>query len=155
MLFYVLNRASDPNIRALVLLPLAWAIGALSGLIASFAWDTTVHPPTVIHASGSTVPSVTLYGYRDGAFRGTAVGVRVFAREDPIVIAPDGSFAIDHPAFDIEEVTVAVPPGMLFVASRNGKKYYSVDSAAGERIVPKNRMYFPDAASAERAGFRP
>jgi hypothetical protein len=50
-------------------------------------------------------------------------------------------------------VTVPVPPGMRFVASKKGKKYHAVDSASGERIAPENRVYFPDAASAERAGY--
>ena len=41
----------------------------------------------------------------------------------------------------------------MVVASKRGKKYYSVGSAAEESLTPDNRIYFPDAASAERAGY--
>ena len=123
--------------------------------MASYAADTVAHPPVVLRQSGSVVAVVTLEGFRDGALRGRGAGVRVFARDEPIALAPDGSFSIAHPAFRIEEVSVPVPPGMRFVASKNGKKYYRVDSAAGERIAPKNRRYFPDEASAHAAGFTP
>ena len=132
---------------------LAFSCGSLSGLVCAFAYDADTHPPVILRASGSIAPAVTLEGFRDGALRGTAAGVRLFARDQAVDVAPDGSFAIVHPAFRVEEVSVPVPAGMHFVASRSGKKYYKVDSAAGERIAPKNRVYCPDAAAAERAGF--
>lgn len=48
-----------------------------------------------------------------------------------------------------------VPAGMYFVASNRGKKYYPVDSPAAARLKSENRVYFPDAAAAKRAGFLP
>lgn len=134
---------------------LAFSAGSLAGLVCAFAFDVQSHPPNIVHASGSLVASIMLEGFRDGALRGTAAGVRVFARDEAVALAPDGSFAIVHPAFRIEEVSVPVPPGMRFVASKNGKKYYRVDSASGECIAPQNRVYFRDSASAESAGFLP
>lgn len=134
---------------------LAFGTGSLAGTVAGLSFRHA-EPPSIARGSGAGVATVVFEGFRDGALRGRAAGdLRLFARDDGVEIAPDGRFAIVHPAFRIEEVTVPVPPGMRFVASKNGKKYYRVDSAAGERIAPQNRRYFPDAAAAEAAGFRP
>ncbi len=133
---------------------LACCIGVIAGLIWAFTLQIDMHPPLSIRGSGATIASVTFEGFRDGALRGHAVGpLRLYVRDDAIMVDASGSFAIHHPAFRIEEVTIRVPDGMQFVASRKGKKYYSVTSAAGERIAPHNRVYFPDATSAEAAGF--
>ncbi len=135
---------------------LAFAVGCLAGLAHAFAFGTASHPPTVFHQSGSAVAAVSVEAFRDGALRGTAVGpVRLFFRDEAVAVGPDGTFAAVVPAFRVEEVSVVVPEGMLFVASKKGKKYHPVDSAAGERIVPENRVYFRDSASAEAAGFTP
>lgn len=134
---------------------LAFSAGALSGLIHAFVVQATLHPPIIVHGSGATVAAVTLDGFRDGALRGHAQNVRLFARDQAVEIAPDGAFAIVHPAFRVEEVSVEVPKGMMFVASKKGKKYYPVTSAGGERIVPENRVYFPNETAARAAGFVP
>lgn len=133
---------------------LAFAVGCLAGLAHAFAFETSARPPTVVHQSGSAVAAVSVESFRDGALRGTAAGpVRLFFRGVPVDIAPDGEFSALVPAFRVEEVSVVVPEGMRFVASKKGKKYYPVDSAGGERIAPQNRVYFPDEGSAEAAGF--
>lgn len=40
-----------------------------------------------------------------------------------------------------------------FVASKTGKKYYAVDSAAGKKIKEENRVYFKTGEEAEAAGY--
>lgn len=40
-----------------------------------------------------------------------------------------------------------------FVASTTGKKYYEVESAAGQKIKEENRVYFKTAKEAEAAGY--
>ncbi|MDD5075076.1 MAG: S1 RNA-binding domain-containing protein, partial [Candidatus Peribacteraceae bacterium] len=40
-----------------------------------------------------------------------------------------------------------------FVASKTGKKYYELDSAAGQKIKQENRVYFKTEKEAEKAGF--
>ncbi len=131
---------------------LALGVGVLTGLLCSLAVREV--PVVARSGCGATVVAVTFDGFRDGLLRGRSAGpVRLFAGEEPVEVAEDGSFAFDHPGFHIEEVTVPVPAGMKFVASRKGKKYYSVTSAAGSRIAPGNRVYFPDDAAARGAGF--
>lgn len=148
-----LLRRFDPEVL-LQVSNLAFALGAgvLVGLVCSLAVREV--PVAVRSGSGATVVAVTFDGFRDGLLRGRSAGpIRLFAGDEAVEVAADGSFAFDHPGFHIEEVTVPVPAGMKFVASRKGKKYYSVISAAGERIAPANRVYFPDEASARAAGF--
>ncbi len=43
--------------------------------------------------------------------------------------------------------------GAKFVASKTGKKYYALDSAAGKKIKEENHMYFKTEKEAEKAGF--
>jgi hypothetical protein len=40
------------------------------------------------------------------------------------------------------------------VASKKGKKYYSVFSPEGEKLAPDNRIYFKTAADAEAKGYK-
>lgn len=42
---------------------------------------------------------------------------------------------------------------LAFVASKSGKKYYAVDSAAGKKIAEENRVYFASEKEAEAAGY--
>jgi hypothetical protein len=43
---------------------------------------------------------------------------------------------------------------MNFVASKRGKLYYPVKKAAGQQIVPENRIYFRTEEEAPAAGYR-
>lgn len=45
------------------------------------------------------------------------------------------------------------PEGAKFVASKDGKKFYSVDSAGGKKIKAEKRIYFKDEKEAEEAGY--
>jgi len=105
-------------------------------------------------ADTADVAVVSIDGINNGALTGTAQGAVRLVAGDRIVL-PDGSgaFVIDDAAILTNRVSIIVPEGMHFVASKRGKKYYPVDSANGQQIVPGNRVYFPDAGSAERAGF--
>lgn len=152
MLSALLRRIDPDTLSLASMIAFTLGTGVLTGLVCSLAVRDI--PVVARSGSGATVVAVTFEGFRDGLLRGRSAGpVRLFAGEQPVEVAPDGSFAFDHPGFHIEEVTVPVPAGMRFVASRKGKKYYSVTSAAGERIAPGNRVYFPDEASARAAGF--
>lgn len=99
---------------------------------------------------------VRIDGIRDGALEGTLSGdVRLFAGDRLVLTGSGGHFRITDRPLLTNTVTVRAPEGMLFVASSRGKKYYSIGSPDGDRIVPENRVYFLDAAAAERAGYVP
>ncbi len=102
------------------------------------------------------VPVVQVEGMREGVVRGHISGdVRVFWGDQMILPDGSGAFQIAEDVLLTEEMVVKIPDGMQFVASRKGKKYYSVTSALGERIKPANRVYFPTADEAEASGFLP
>ena len=86
------------------------------------------------------------------------IAQKSFADVSPMVLREDTRPRIVREASSSSSsqahvIEVRVPAGMQFVASRKGKKYYAVDSAGGERIVPKNRVYFETAQEAESAGY--
>lgn len=53
------------------------------------------------------------------------------------------------------DVTDLIPTADLFVASKNGSKYYFPDCSHAKRIKPENLVDFPSAAAAEQAGYEP
>lgn len=128
----------------------------LSGYIAGRAvsFEQFADPPFYLEPdTRPRIPVVQIEGVKGDAFIGHIRGdVRVFWGEEMII--PDGSGAFRVPSDLLtEEIAVPVPDGMHFVASRQGKKYYPVASAMGERIKPQNRRYFRTAVEAEEAGF--
>ena len=101
--------------------------------------------------------SVVIFeGVRDGKVFGSVRGeVRVWIGDNQIMLDDDGFFAEDPGPLIVNEISVLVPDGMKFVASKRGRKYYKISSNAGQRIVPGNRVYFRSANEAEMAGYRP
>lgn len=112
-------------------------------------------PPTVLRDDiRPSISVVRLEGLRDGAMHGTLSGeVRLFAGDTIIIPDGSGAFRIADRSFLTNVVTIRAPAGMRFVASKRGHTYYPVGSKGGESIVPTNRIYFPDAVSASRAGY--
>ena len=109
----------------------------------SFLTDTRTGAPTVVFE-----------GIVDGLLRGAVRGdVRVFIDTDHIETDANGFFAVDPGALRTNVITIHVPDDAEFVASVRGTRYYPVFSSAGEKIVPRNRVYFANEDEAEAAGF--
>jgi len=102
------------------------------------------------------LPVVRVREINNGAITGTVdQGARLVLGEDLVLPKEDGSFRIDAKAFLVNVIDIKIPHGVLFVASSRGKNYYPVDSSAGERLAPQNRIYFRSAAEAEAMGYKP
>ncbi len=115
--------------------------------------DAVLH---LVQDTRSPVPTVHIHGIENGMIQGSITGVaRVFFGDELAVSDASGSFLLPADILTVNEITVPVPEGMLYVASKQGEKYYSVESSGGARIKPENRVYFPDKESAVKAGFRP
>ncbi len=128
-----------------------YSIGATSA-----AW--TLYPASPLRIvddhSEEDIPVVHIDGIRNGALIGTVSGmVRLVAGDNPVSLSASGTFAIADTSILTNVIEIVIPPGMHFVASAKGKKYYSITSAAGNQIVPQNRVYFPTEASAQKAGY--
>ena len=80
-------------------------------------------------------------------------GARLVIGETVVIPKPNRTFAIAADSFLVNVFDVQVPDGARYVASRKGKKYYSVESSAGNRLAPQNRLYFRSAPEAEAMGY--
>ena len=132
---------------------LAVTLGGLVGELHGRSWTFANIAPAIHQDVRSLVPTVTIQDISDGMIHGVATGhVRLFGG-DHTVQNSSGAFAI--PLSQLTKiVTVIIPPGMKFVASKNGTKYYPVNSPSGAKIVVKNRVYFADSESAEKSGYK-
>jgi hypothetical protein len=100
------------------------------------------------------VPVVQIDGVQNGLLQGFIFGnARVNIAGTTLV--QSGAFTLDAAPLLQNEVLVNIPNGVHFVASKRGKKYYKVSSAAGARIIPSNRVYFRSETQAQSAGYLP
>jgi hypothetical protein len=93
-------------------------------------------------------------GILKGSLEGEEVRIVVRNAKEPYSLFP-GEFA-----FSVEEILpllqkIPAPEGMAFVASKNGKYFYPLDSPRAALITPKNRIFFRDEQHAENEGFFP
>jgi len=130
------------------------ALGAATGIASVFLWKTDALPFDIAAASPG-IPTVVIESAPGGKVEGRVEGSARLLLGNDLVANGSGSFSGVMQGSLPKVVEVAVPPGMKYVASKNGKKFYSVTSGMGNRILPKNRVYFPDAASAKAAGYAP
>lgn len=120
------------------------------------AWMTHPAPPLAVIADDTPapIPVVRIDGIRNGTLVGSMTGVvRLVARDLIIFSNTNGSFAIRDSKLLTNVIEISVPPGMHFVASKRGKKYYPIGSASAANLAPANRVYFPTAEAARGAGF--
>ena len=99
-------------------------------------------------------PIVHVEEINDGNIIGmVGTGARLIIGNEAVVPRPDRSFAVPARPFLVNIIDVPIPRSAQFVASRRGRKYYPVDSSAGQRLVPENRLYFRTAEEAEALGY--
>jgi hypothetical protein len=126
----------------------------IGGTLSAWTFHPTPHLAVIADETPAPVPVVQIEGIRNGALVGSVTGdVRLIARDRFIPVYHSGSFAIADSKLLTNIIEIRVPPGMKFIASKRGKKYYPVDSASAAGLTPANRIYFPSAAAAEAAGF--
>ncbi len=142
------------DIFAILLLLIGLCAGIAVGIAAVFLWKSDSVAFETRDAI-PPIPTVIIEAAPTGRVEGRVLGnARVLLAND---LAAQGSGAfkgVMQGSLPIV-VEVLVPPGMKYVASKTGKKYYDVTSAMGNRLLPKNRVYFPDRGSAEAAGYKP
>jgi hypothetical protein len=111
-------------------------------------------PITIKEDARPRIPVVAIDGIVDGYLRGNTSGhVRLFIGEELVITDGSGTFAVPPDLFLEHIVTVDIPEGMNFVASRRGKKYYPLSSSQAKRLIPENRLYFKTAEEAQKAGY--
>ncbi len=108
--------------------------------------------PLTITASVSPRFSTVRIEEIGSVFSGTASGsVRLFLGDRSVPIE-GGKFQVSL----VKNITpkTAAPVGMQFVASKRGKYYYRLNTAAANALSEANRLYFPSAEEAESAGYK-
>lgn len=145
--------SSREDILGVLLLLLGGCVGA-SFALAAASLRVSEALPFEIADVARPVPTVIIAAAPPGRFEGILSGSGRVMLGETLVAAGSGSFSGVMAGSLPVVVEVRVPPGMHFVASKTGKKYYAVDSAMGNRLLPKNRVYFPDRAAAEAAGYK-
>lgn len=130
---------------------LALVLGYLAGrLVTAQSMQDT--PLTIVDDSRPRVPVMRIDGREQDTIVGSVEGdVRILLDATGIPVQ-DGRFRI--PLSSVKTIqTVIIPPGMQFVASKNGTKYYPVTAKEAEKLVPQNRVYFRNREEAEAAGY--
>ena len=72
-------------------------------------------------------------------------------------LEPGDSFEIPIYQVKLEQYYSArdLPDGMQYIASKQGKYYYSVLNPKAFSITPKNRLHFTTKEEAEKMGYLP
>ncbi|MFH0770586.1 MAG: hypothetical protein V1926_04370 [Candidatus Peregrinibacteria bacterium] len=147
----------DISLTLLVLVSMFLTVGMVAyvaGRMVTFVQVRRHTVTSIVRNTDSVIPVIAIEGVRNGTLTGTMSGaVRFFLGDQFIIPSPDGTFAVAPDVLFLNRVDVFIPDGMRFVASRRGKKYYSVESAEGSAILPENRVYFRTTGEAEEAGF--
>jgi len=158
--FFALSFLPLPLLRPASALPLlgclglACVLGYGAGRIVSAQRVSGNAPVVMREDTREGVPVVRLDRIVNGELRGTLNGDARLFLGDRLVTVQSGSFRIPANELLMNFITIEVPEGMKFVASKKGTYYYPVASSNGEAIVPANRVYFNDEESARAAGYR-
>lgn len=72
--------------------------------------------------------------------------------EKPAITIQENAFSVTMRGDGKKSLLGGEAP-FLFIASKNGTKYYPVNCEAGNRIKPENRIYFASAINAQKAGY--
>ena len=140
-------------ILSCVFLIIVTAFACVSGILSATAASTLSF--VIVPDTRSLLPTVLIMGIENGELVGEIRGdVRLFLGDRQII--PNGSGAFRVPAGELKNDvrTIQLPEGMHFVASKKGKRYYSVHSKQAEGLAPKNRIYFRTEEEAKAAGYR-
>ncbi len=146
------------SICSLLILMIGLSIGHSLGYVyaqeQSFPYIRTVDDVNLGTAT------LKLLEYKDGHITGFVEGqtIRIAYNTEDIADFPPGSeFKIP-----INEINLAsyyspenVADDVHFIASKQGKYYYSILNSRAHQITPKNRHYFKNETDAINAGFKP
>ncbi len=143
-------------IQLISLLLAAMVAGILMG-IAYEQWQLTkTREPIEIGDFSDEISLLHFDTIENGILKGRleGEGARVVVRDAAEVysIFP-GEFSV--PVTEILPLlkTIPSPEGMAFVASKNGKYFYPLDSVGAASISVRNRIFFSNQESAKKAGF--
>lgn len=104
---------------------------------------------------GETVPVFTVSEVSKSGIKGIATGgeMRLVAGEEISVSTGSGEIFLPLAQGQWRDVSIVIPDGARFVASKKGKKVYPVESKSAEKLSAENRIYFSTKEEAKQAGY--
>ncbi len=137
---------------------LLFSIGFLGGTI----WQkrfVSLQIPDLVWAeeSSSEVSVLFLKKIENGVLSGNNEGKQVRfvigEKQEEIVPLQSGEFSFDVTTILPNLKQIPAPTGMLFVASKRGKKFWPLDAPEANMLSPKNRIFFKNTEEATSQGF--
>lgn len=148
------------KIHLSVLTLLIFTIGAATGYPLGYFRAQRHHFPDLKWTKdlNEGISVVKLMEVKNGRLRGEISGEKTrvaYSAENILTVEPGEAFEIPLHEINLNTYYQArhLPKGTLFIASKNGKYYYSVFDKQAFSIAEKNRLYFSDAEKAEAAGY--
>lgn len=147
-------------INLIISITLILSIGLLSGYTIGYFQAKTRSFPEIqtVGEINSGVTTVKLLEVKNGLLRGRISGRHArlaYTPEDILELGEEEEFEIPLSKINLKNFYVAesLPPGTEYIASSQGKYYYSVLDKKAFNISPKNRIYFSSADEAEQKGY--
>jgi hypothetical protein len=136
------------------------AIGASAGYSVGYFRAVRSSFPGIneVVDQNTNVTTIKFLELRNGILRGEIAGQKArlaYSTKDIQDLQPGSSFSIPINGITLGQYYSAtnLPEGTQFIASKQGKYYYSVLDPKSFSITPKNRVYFKESAEAERMGY--
>jgi len=86
---------------------------------------------------------------------GVGVGSFSLGRLSVVSISTNQAFSITSQGASVGSLSRVSGEEMPYVASKNGKLYYTVSCPPASRILPENKVWFTTTREAEGIGYRP
>lgn len=148
------------HINITITLTLILTIGLLTGYTVGYYRAAKNNFPEIefVDEINTGIPTIKLMEVRSGKLIGEIVGqkTRIAYSPDDIVDLDIGEkFEILLNEINLQTYykTDVIPEDAQFIASKNGKYYYSVFDKRALNLSEKNRIYFSNASEAEKMGY--
>ncbi|MFH1012539.1 MAG: hypothetical protein V1760_02220 [Candidatus Peregrinibacteria bacterium] len=157
-----MNKKRIQQINIIISMALILAIGCLSGYAFGYFRATVKKFPEIqfVKDVNPGVATVKLLEVKNGQLIGETIGQRTRIAYNPtetgiLELEPKSEFSIPLNQIYLKDFYQArdVPEGAMFVASSQGKYYYSLFDKRAFTISPKNRLYFHSKQEAENRGY--
>lgn len=102
---------------------------------------------------GEMVPVFIISEVSKSGIRGTATGgeIRLSAGSEVVIASGTGEVFLPLSSGTWRDATI--PNWAQFVASKKGKRAYSVESRSAQNLAPENRIFFRTGDEAQKAGY--
>ena len=142
------------TIILLIGLTSGYSLGYFQGAHSSFP---EIKETEELNPGISTIKFMKLQG---GMLKGEIAGQKArlaYSPEQIFDLKPGETFEIPIYQISLGQYYSArdLPEGMQYIASKQGKYYYSVLDPRSFKVTPKNRVYFAKSSEAEKMGFLP